>query len=78
MPTTPTNYLAPNLVLMRGWLKVSQQDVATAMGIKRSTYSGYETNAAEPSLHTLLCMVEYFNIGLDELIRHDLSQPATP
>lgn len=67
-------YFADNLRFLRLRKNLSQEELACKLGITRSSLSGYENNTAEPSLHTLINIANYFNISLDKLIRVDLSQ----
>jgi transcriptional regulator with XRE-family HTH domain len=67
MPHLPTN-----LQLLRRLAKRSQDDVAHAVGVTRSSYSGYETGVAEPRLATLVALRNYHKIDLDTLIAVDM------
>ncbi len=63
-----------NIKLLRKRRNRSQEDVAGALEIKRSSYSGYENGAAEPSFETLIKMSKYFNVTIDKLLKHDLDE----
>ncbi|HRH71439.1 MAG TPA: helix-turn-helix transcriptional regulator [Flavobacteriales bacterium] len=65
-------YLAVNLKYLRQRRGASQDVVAIALDVKRSSYSGYENGTAEPCLAVLLRMSEYFRIPLDNLVGQDL------
>lgn len=52
----------------------TQDDVATALGIKRSTYNNYENRIARPGVDALVAFSEYFGIAIDTLIKVDLSK----
>lgn len=52
----------------------TQDDVAVAIDMKRSTLSGYENNVAHPGLEALIQFSNYFNIAIDTLIRIDMSK----
>jgi len=58
-----------NLKALRSSKKQSQQYVADALGLKRSTYSSYESGASEPELETLVLISCYFKVTLDTLLR---------
>lgn len=45
----------------------------TALGISGGTWSNYENNKTEPQIQTLIAIAEYFEVGLDDLLRKDLS-----
>jgi len=61
-------HLANNLQRLRKHKGRSQEEVAGALGISRSSYSGYELGTAEPKLELLQRMGDYHGLGLDVLI----------
>lgn len=67
-------YFSNNLKFLRKRRRRTQDDVAHALGMKRSTYSGYENNVAEPGLDTLMALSGYFRVAVDTLLRVDLGQ----
>ena len=69
-------FLPSNLKWLRQLKKRTQEDVAFALDIKRSTYSGYENGVGEPSLDKLILLANYFKITLDGLVALDLRQIA--
>jgi len=62
-----------NLKLLRNRLKKSQEEVATELGLTRSSYSGYENNVAQPNIESLLLFGDYFKVSIDDLLRKDFS-----
>jgi len=70
MPT----FFAPNLSFLRKKKGLTQAEVATALGLKRNTFSNYETTHSEPDLGTLEKIASFFDISLDELLSVDLSK----
>jgi len=52
----------------------TQDDVATALEMKRSTLSGYENGIAQPAIEALIRFSNYFNIAIDTLIKVDLQK----
>lgn len=52
----------------------TQDDIAFALKIKRSTLSGYENSVAQPGLETIIAFSNYFNIAIDTLLKVDLSK----
>ncbi len=62
-----------NIRLLRKRKKRTQDDVARALSIKRSTLSGYENEVAQPGIEALIAFSEYFNVAVDTLIKVDLS-----
>jgi transcriptional regulator with XRE-family HTH domain len=65
-------FFATNIQLLRKRKKRSQQDIAGALGIKRSTLSAYELGAAEPNLETLVRFSRFFKISVDKLLLLDM------
>ncbi len=66
-------HFSSNIKLLRKRRGRTQDDVAYALGMKRSTLSGYENQVAQPGIEALLAFSQYFNIAIDTLIRVDLS-----
>lgn len=64
-----TTFFAQNIKLLRKRLKRTQDDVASALSLKRSTLSGYENGVASPGLTTLMNFADYFGIAIDTIIR---------
>lgn len=62
-----------NLKTLRKHYKKSQEEVANDLNLTRSSYSGYENGAAEPSLETLMQLCQYFNISIDQILKKDFS-----
>ena len=62
-----------NIKLLRKRRNMTQDELAAALSMKRSTLSGYENEVAEPGLDTLLAFARFFNIAIDTLLRIDLS-----
>ncbi|HRF80143.1 MAG TPA: helix-turn-helix transcriptional regulator [Flavobacteriales bacterium] len=52
----------------------TQQRVADAIGVLRSTYSGWEIGTAEPSMSNLVKLSHYYGISLDRLTQQNLSR----
>jgi len=66
-------YFNTNIKLLRKRRGRTQDDVAFAMEMKRSTLSGYENQVAQPGIDTLIAFSKYFNVTIDTLIKVDLS-----
>ncbi|HYW96966.1 MAG TPA: LexA family transcriptional regulator [Bacteroidales bacterium] len=66
-------YFSTNIKLLRKRRGKTQEDLAFALDLKRSTLSGYENGVAEPGLDILLKFSSYFNIALDTLLKIDLA-----
>jgi transcriptional regulator with XRE-family HTH domain len=65
-----------NVKLLRNRRGRTQDDVAFALGMKRSTLSGYENQISEPGIDQLLAFSKYFSISIDTLIKVDLTKIA--
>ena len=61
-----------NIKFLRKRKGRTQDDVAFALEMKRSTLSGYENEVAKPGVDVLLTFSEYFNISIDTLLKVDL------
>ncbi len=62
-----------NLKLIRKNKKKSQEEVASDLGLTRSSYSGYENGIAEPGIDTLIALSGYYNVPIDTLLKKDFS-----
>ncbi len=51
----------------------TQDDLAVALKMIRSTLSGYENSVAQPSVEVLIAFSKYFNISIDTLVKIDLT-----
>ena len=67
------NYFGRNIKLLRKRQGRTQDEIALAMGMKRSTLSGYENDIAEPGMEALVAFSAFYGIAIDTLIRVDLS-----
>ncbi len=67
-------YFSSNIKFLRKRRKKTQDDLAFALQMKRSTLSGYENNIAEPGITSLLRFSKYFGIAVDTLIGIDLQK----
>lgn len=65
-------YFAENIKFLRKRKKLSQNDLASSLGLTRTTLAGYE-KSVQPPFKTLVKFADYFQISLDALIRYDLS-----
>src|SRR5690554_3577156 len=65
--------IGTSLKLLRKRIGKSQEEMATALGLTRSSYSGYENGVADPGLQTLILISDYYKVPLDNLLRKDFS-----
>ena len=63
-----------NIKFLRKRRGRTQDDVAHALKMKRSTLSGYENEVAHPNLSVLEAFSNYFNISIDTLIKVNLRE----
>ena len=62
-----------NIKLLRKRRGRTQDDVAAALKIKRSTLSGYENGVGNPNLALLSLFSEYYGVAIDTLVKVDLN-----
>ena len=62
-----------NLKALRKYKGMSQDQIAQALSMNRSTYSGYENGVALPNIENLISFSEYFKISVDDLVKKDFS-----
>lgn len=66
--------LSQKLKFLRKKLNLTQQQVADALGIKRSAYAYYETGTSSPKIGTLSDIAKIYNITVDELLDDEIYQ----
>ena len=59
------NGISDKLKALRKAKRLTQQDVADAIGLQRSTISNYEIGRRSPSLHDLQRIAAYYGVSLD-------------
>jgi transcriptional regulator with XRE-family HTH domain len=62
-------YFASNLKFLRKRRGRTQDDVAVALNLKRSTLSGYENGVAQPGIDILVSFSRYFNLSIDTMLK---------
>jgi transcriptional regulator with XRE-family HTH domain len=67
------NYVQANLSLLRKGRKLTQEEAATGMGFKRTTYSNYENGHTEPDIEALQKISSFHGISIDDLVSKDLA-----
>ena len=65
--------LPNNLKYLRQKQKLSQEELAKAIGVPRTTLGDYERGKTEPNLEKLLRLSDYFDTKVDDLLRKNLS-----
>jgi transcriptional regulator with XRE-family HTH domain len=66
-------FFTSNIKMLRKRKGRTQDDVATALDMKRSTLSGYENSVAQPGIEELWAFSDYYKISIDTLVKVDLS-----
>lgn len=73
MAESKSLFFRTNIKLLRQRRKRTQDEVAFALSMKRTTLSGYENGVAEPSMEALLSFADYYKMSIDTLVRTDLT-----
>ena len=60
--------IGERLRLLRKNRKISQEKLAEAIGVRKSTVSQYETNINDPSDPLKIGIAKYFNVSIDYLM----------
>ncbi|GAB2495741.1 XRE family transcriptional regulator [Algoriphagus taiwanensis] len=68
------SYLASNLRYLRKVKGITQSDLADQLDVQRTMISAYEDGRSEPKLATLLKISDLLEVGLEELIEHDIER----
>ena len=66
--------LGNNIQYLRQNKNLSQEALAKALGLTRTSLSGYEIGKIEPNIDVLKKISKYFNTSIDSLLNSDLSQ----
>jgi len=67
-------YFTSNIKFLRKRKGRTQDDVAAALNLKRSTLSGYENGVAQPGIDILVSFSGYFNMSIDTLLKVDMTR----
>jgi len=67
-------YFASNIKFLRKRRDRTQDDVAAALNLKRSTLSGYENGVAQPGIEILVSFSGYFNMSIDTMLKIDMTK----
>ena len=65
-------YFSSNIKFLRKRRGRTQDDIAFALKMKRSTLSGYENEISQPTIQALMAFSKYFGIAIDTLLKADL------
>jgi len=67
------NYVKNNLKFLRKKEALTQEQLATKIGVKRAMIGAYEEGRAEPKIETLKTIANKFSISLDAIITSELT-----
>lgn len=67
------SFFSGNIKLLRKRRGRTQDDVAFALNIPRSTLSGYENQVAQPTITALIAFSNYYKVAIDTLVKVDLT-----
>jgi len=62
--------LGEKIMLLRKKRKVSQKELASALGINPSNLPNYESGRYKPSIEMLIKITDFFEISLDALLKN--------
>lgn len=65
-------YFTSNIKFLRKRRGRTQEEVAVALNLKRSTLSGYENGVAQPGIEILVAFSRYFNMSIDTILKIDM------
>ncbi len=66
------NYLSSNLKFLRKQKEITQNELAEQLAVQRTMISAYEDGRSEPKLQTLQKLCDILEVGLEELLEHDI------
>lgn len=66
------SYLASNLRFLRKQKSITQNELADQLDVQRTMISAYEDGRSEPKLATLTKLCEILEVGIEELLEHDI------
>ena len=67
-------YFDSNIKFLRNRKKLTQDQLALALEIKRSTLNNYENGISGPSIQSLVILSDYFHVAIDTILRVDLAK----
>lgn len=68
------NYLHKNIRFLRKELKISQEELASRIGLNRGNIASYENGSAEPKICNLLKLAHIFKVTIADLTQKDLTR----
>lgn len=65
--------IAKNIAHLRKLRRLTQEQFADEIGIKKSRLGAYEESRSSPPIEMLIVLADYFNLPIDILVRRDLT-----
>ena len=62
--------LAENLLYLRKRNRLTQEQVAAAVGVSRQALSKWETGESAPDIDNCIALANFYNVTLDDLVRY--------
>ena len=69
---------ADNLISLRKYKGMSQEELALAIGVSRQTLSKYETGESVPDIERVMAIADVFGVSIDDLVNFDSSAVGAP
>ena len=67
-------YFAKNIRFLRKYRKLTQAEIAAALGFTQSAWNNYENGVSQPILKDFIIIAKFFDTTLDDLLHTDLSK----
>ncbi|PKP02251.1 MAG: DNA-binding protein [Bacteroidetes bacterium HGW-Bacteroidetes-6] len=68
-----SHFLPSNIRFLRKRKSLTQEELALAVSMNRSTLSGYENQVAEPGIDEIIRLSSFFHVSIDTLLTSDFS-----
>jgi len=66
--------ISKNVRYLRNKNSISQQELADALKVGRTSLGDYERGRTEPDISTMINLSDYFSISIDDMVRKDLQK----
>jgi transcriptional regulator with XRE-family HTH domain len=67
-------YFSSNIKILRKRRRLTQDEVAERLGMKRPTLSGYENEVSQPTVTALIAFSKFYSIAIDTLLNIELEK----
>jgi len=62
------------LIALRKSKKLTQEEMASKIGVHRGTYANYERGNRQPDYETLIKIADFFEVSIDYLLRKETQE----